>query len=183
MLSKPSAILSAHTLQLYSRKYYKECCRPIFNKEWAEVKARPLLSDKKQPHPFNICITVIKCLFAAESPEFRAELEKEPLENLQELKEKVKAASDGPINPTDPASQQQSLNQAYSTLQPLVDQVARKYGFVATLLLAGPIPEWSGAVHALCFHSGKTIGLIKQNWQQYNADRFDQATKSLIGFA
>ncbi|KAI0055034.1 hypothetical protein BV25DRAFT_1922152 [Artomyces pyxidatus] len=175
----------AQPWQYYSRKYYDMRVRPTVEKEWAE-KVQKAAQELKPPLTkddlFAHWVSVTRRRFQFdESREFKKalqeEIEEEYLRAMEEYHDRYVR------DPSTPKQFHLALNSCYMTLQPIVDLIARRYGMVATLTLAGPVPSKNGAIEAFTVHAGTTYEVHGRAWPEFDNKAHTDFCSAYVAFA
>ncbi|KAI0054724.1 hypothetical protein BV25DRAFT_1843459, partial [Artomyces pyxidatus] len=174
----------AQPCQFYSRKYYATRVRPTVVTEWA-AKVQKNAQDGKPPLTkddlFAFRMSVTRRLFQFESRDFKKQLQ-------EEIEEEHSHAMDDyheryVRDPVTPKQYHLALNSCYMALQPIVDLISRRYGMVAALTFAGPVPSKNGAIEAFTVHSGKTYGVHEKSWPEFDNNAHREFCKAFVTFA
>ncbi|KAA1479018.1 hypothetical protein DENSPDRAFT_886350 [Dentipellis sp. KUC8613] len=165
--------------QLYMNLHYASRVKPTFEAELPLIQQEAVDTGKPAPHAFNVKMNIARHLYSNESEEFRRKVERQVDETHEHAVAEYNKLKQ---RPREPADYQRAILFANSQLQPLVDSAAERYGMVATLLLVGPVPDNGGDIGVFAIHSGKTEGLLRQRWNDFDKNGFSSAASSIARF-
>ncbi|KAJ7870631.1 hypothetical protein B0H14DRAFT_3573811 [Mycena olivaceomarginata] len=173
-------------LHFYSRNFYEARIKERVEERIASLKRRAQLSGESEREgermPIDLVAKVTAEVWAEETPAFQRECEVAmEREYQQTLKAWEASLADSPTRSAEEIAA--TLENAAFYLQPFVDAIQERFGMCASILLAGPIGIRGGRIGVQSVHAGVTKGLAPVNWPTFDWKGFQEAEKSMIGFA
>ncbi|KAJ7787570.1 hypothetical protein B0H14DRAFT_3505320 [Mycena olivaceomarginata] len=172
----------AQAWQFYSKLYYEERVKKIFEEELKVQTQRAKDLGLDPPADVKVRGEVTRRVWEGESPEFRADVEA----RLQaDYDRRVRAWEIGRAEVPSTTKEEMigALNNAGHYLQPLADGIHARFGMNVVIMLAGPIGDQGGAIGVRSVHAGKTKGLNARAWYEFDRLGYREAEKSMIRFS
>ncbi|KAI0056874.1 hypothetical protein BV25DRAFT_1842025 [Artomyces pyxidatus] len=168
-------------VHVYSKLHWEATLKPKFQVQWAKEVAEAGRKGKEMPVELEVRNRVIRGCWKKEEDSTRAAVLAAVESRYQSAVEDYKKTFiDAPLTDED---KEWAVSSAYLFLQPIVNMVAQRFGVVASLLMAGPVPSKGGQIDVLSVHAGRTRGLVPEIWPRYDRAGFREAASSLSGFA
>ncbi|KAI0055935.1 hypothetical protein BV25DRAFT_1921414 [Artomyces pyxidatus] len=168
-------------VHVYSKLHWEATLKAKFHVQWAKEIAEAGRQGKEMPVELEVRNRVIRGCWKKEEDSTRAAVIAAVESRYQAAVEDYKKTFiDTPLTDED---KEWAVSSAYMFLQPIVNMVAQRFGVVASLLMAGPVPSKGGQIDVLSVHAGRTRGLVPEIWPRYDRAGFKSAASSLSGFA
>ncbi|KAJ7855149.1 hypothetical protein B0H14DRAFT_2579490 [Mycena olivaceomarginata] len=172
----------AQAWQFYSKLYYKECVKKIFEEEWKVQAQRAKDLGQDPPHDVKVRGEVTRHVWEGESPEFQADVNAR-LQADYDQRVRVWEIGHAEVPSTTKEEMIGALNNAGHYLQPLADGIHARFGMNVVIMLVGLIGDQGGAIGVRSVHAGKTKGLNARAWYEFDRLGYREAEKSIIQFS
>ncbi|KAJ7433026.1 hypothetical protein B0H11DRAFT_2377168 [Mycena galericulata] len=166
----------------YSRLHYKTRVKERAEAELEVEKKRCEDLELKAPEPVKVRGDVTREVWEEESEEFKKEvrlaLEKE---HTQAVRAWEMGRAEEPSQTKEELST--ALKNAGHYLQPLAEEIRKRFGMNCTIMLCGPVGERGGAIEVRSVHAGVTRGVNSQKWFQFDRMAYRDVEASMVRFS
>ncbi|KAK7676420.1 hypothetical protein QCA50_014137 [Cerrena zonata] len=183
-VNKPSRKLSP--MQYYQSHYWDTHIAPhvppAVDAAYADAvsKGMELTSRLKKSLRMTTQQEVTKTCWSHEDPLFKKQVESEFNASNAELDQKHKKLLDQPQSADD---YDYALKSAGPVLHTIAQGLAKKYGMVVSILMAGPIGEDGGKIGVRSYHFGETTTRSKVSWPDFNKTAYTSTVEDFTKFA
>ncbi|KAG6809651.1 hypothetical protein H0H92_015318 [Tricholoma furcatifolium] len=161
-------------LATYSRRFYNSKLKKSFDAEWNKIKSSTPASAR-----ISMCHAYITDAFNNESPELRAEIEKESEDDYNKALKRYRESE--AWQPHTAEEYAQAMENSPQILLPIVDAIAQRFGVYVAIMLSGPMSD--GKIGLRSVHSTTVGGKTTKIWPEVDVEGFSAAEASVTTYA
>ncbi|KAJ7660342.1 hypothetical protein DFH06DRAFT_1326471 [Mycena polygramma] len=163
------------TIATYSRKYYASRVKPEFDKKWAVAKATIPESER-----LAMSQEFVREAWKDETPEIKAEVEKEADETYEEALTAWRAGRT--VEELSAEEYHEALESLSDVGIPLADALAERLGMHVVILAVGPVGKEKGEVSLHSLFSDTAGRRTTKTWPEFDKRAFTAVEASIVRY-